>query len=67
LPALPDCIIPSLPSPVLTSHAHPEPNSVAAAFENSLIKLSKEPKLISKAAFSLSLGSLQPSLLNCSK
>ncbi|CNT86099.1 Uncharacterised protein [Salmonella enterica subsp. enterica serovar Bovismorbificans] len=38
-------------SPFSTSHAQPEPKRVAAAFSNSALKLSTEPKSRSIAAF----------------
>ena len=39
-----------------TSHAQPEPNCVAPAAENSLAKVSSEPKSRSIAAASAALG-----------
>src|SRR5690625_6215805 len=39
-----------------TSHAQPEPNRVLAAFENSSLNLSKDPKVLSMASANAPLG-----------
>jgi hypothetical protein len=49
-------MISSLPDEVLTSHAHPDPNSVAAAFENWSLNPSKEPKLSTIASSTVPVG-----------